>query len=662
MTSTAYKGPAAANTPRTDANCDEESLQIRLRHLETQNAELKLQEQALSGQINTQRIAIEKLNARSSELQAVIDTQKTEESQYRKLFDLAPVGYLSMDENGIIEKINLAGTCFLHLPSIYLVNTTFSTYLCDEDRELLRDHLKSVANSHLSLTWQVKLKLHDGTECSVMLATSAIRSKKSLEMRYQVMIIDITQQLKTETLLRNANEYLDELAHHDPLTRLPNRVMFTDRLQSMILERTSEKAKIGIIYLDLDGFKPINDTLGHQTGDKVLCTIAGRLGKHLHSADTVARIGGDEFTVILDNPKSADDAIAQAKRIGDIIRQPIHTSEGTVSVSCSMGISLYPEHAQRTDELVKGADAAMYQAKNAGRDQVRLFCKESIESTCRLSQLETSLPFVIRDNQLELHFQPIYNTATLTIVSLEALLRWKHPILGLISPAEFIPLAEKSDCIIDIGKWVLHTACKQANAWRREGFEFPIAVNVSTRQLLESNFADQVSQTLKQFQLDARSLEIEITESAIMIDHHKNREPLLNLRNAGHIITIDDFGAGHSSLARLVHLPVSRLKIDRMFTCDIDRSEKMRSIIKSIISMAHGLGLRVVSEGIELASQLEFLDQANCDAVQGFMMSRAKLPEDITKLLRLDREKVNGLCLDLPELGLEKMSSLHPET
>jgi len=634
---------------------DTTALQARLHILESQNAELESTEHDLRGQICAQRLALAELEGRSKELQNVIAEQKANEFRYRDLFHLAPVGYLAMDEDGMIKKVNLAGTLYLQLSSVNLVNTPFSLYLSDEDKIKLTEHLASVANSRLSMKWQVTLTLPDGSTRPVMLATSAIRARNPATRNFQVMIIDIAEQLETEKLLRNANGYLEELAHHDPLTRLPNRTLFTDRLESLVAKNAAERKKVGVIYFDLDGFKPINDTLGHHVGDKVLCMVAERVRDQIGDAGLVARLGGDEFAVILDNPRSAADAFEKARGIADTIRTPMALEEGSVNVSGSIGLSMYPEHATRAEELVRGADAAMYKAKQAGRDQVRLYSRESVESFSRQSVLETSLARALANDELELHFQPIYNTTTLTMVSVEALLRWQHPTLGTVSPGEFIPLAEKTDRIVDIGRWVLESACKQARAWHNQGFDLPVAVNVSTRQLLEPDFANLVASTLRQFQLSPQSLEIEITESALITDHTRCRDALQQLQSAGHIVTIDDFGTGRSSLARLVHLPVSRLKIDRMFVSDIEHSAPMRAVIKSIINMAHELDMRVVSEGIEKASQLEFLAEIGCDAVQGFMMSRAELPGDITKLLRLDREKISGLCLDLPHLGLEKI-------
>ena len=582
------------------------------------------------------KMLVTEYEARADEQRVMLEDQKSTAKKYRHLFDLAPVGYLSMDEDGIITKINLAGTYLLRKPSSRIVKTPFSDYLVDEDQASLSERLMTAANSHLSMKWQVSLRLSDGTQRPVMLSTSAINARKSGELVFQVVIIDIEQQLNTEKLLRNANDYLDHLAHHDPLTNLPNRTVFTDKLQSLIAVRASTSERFGVLYFDLDGFKPINDTLGHHVGDAVLCEVADRVRLNLRPCDTIARIGGDEFTVILDQPDSAEEAILRAQRIADVIRAPIVVGDETVSVTSSMGLSLYPDHATKVNELVKGADAAMYQAKNAGRDQVRVFSRESVETSSRSSTIETSLPQALPNNQLQLFYQPIYSVDTSKVVSVEALLRWQHPTLGLISPADFIPLAEKTERIIAIGKWVLETACKQARAWHDMGLTQPIAINVSTRQLLEPGFADLVSDALIRYELKAQALEIEITESALILDQHRCRMALQQLRNAGHIVTLDDFGTGHSSLARLVHLPVARLKVDRMFIKDIDHSSPMRSVIKSIVNMAHELGLSVVSEGVEKTSQLDYLAAIGCDAVQGYMMSMAKPGNEITELLQSD--------------------------
>lgn len=644
--------PGSAPGPTGDAQW--QFLRERLEVLESQNAELELRELQLQDQIASQRVVLAELRGRSDELTQQLKEYKSTESRFRQLFELAPVSHLLLDEEGRIEQVNLAATCLLRQPSVQLVNTLFTAFLCKDDHSRLNSRLLSVSETHLAMKWQVTLRLRNGSTQRVLLVSSCIRTLSAKKLKYQILIVDISQQLSTEKLLRDANDYLQKLAHHDPLTNLPNRTMFEDSLQSLLAERAARKGRVGIIYFDLDGFKPINDTLGHHVGDQVLCHVAERVRQNLGPSDMIARIGGDEFTIILSDPKDEAAAVKVAQSIARIISAPMNLGGVEVCVSSSMGVSLYPDHALKTADLVKGADAAMYQAKQAGRDQVRLFSRASVESYSRLSRLETCLVRALVDNQLELYYQPIYNTVSLTIESIEALIRWHHPELGIISPAEFIPLAEKSERIVEIGKWVVNAACSQAHQWREQGFSKPIAINVSTRQLLEPDFASFVQRTLNRYELPSRALEIEITESAIMIDHQRSRDTLAQLQNAGHVVTIDDFGTGHSSLARLVHLPVSRLKIDRMFIRDLDLSEQMRSVISSIIKMAHRLNMQVVSEGVEQASQLEFLAQNKCDAVQGFMMSRAELPSDISRLLRLDSERVSDFCPDLPQLGLER--------
>jgi diguanylate cyclase (GGDEF)-like protein len=409
--------------------------------------------------------------------------------------------------------------------------------------------------------------------------------------------------------------------------------MLSDLLQNQMAEKSRNQQRLGIIYFDLDGFKPVNDTLGHLAGDQVLCEIADRVRKALGPNDTVARLGGDEFTIVLDNPENAEVAVATARKISHLIRQPIIIENTKVCVTSSMGISLFPDHARQMEELLKGADAAMYKAKSAGKDQVCLFSRQTLELTDRMASLETSMSCPLYKQQLQLHYQPIVNTNTNEIESVEALIRWEHPTLGIIFPNEFIPIAEKSNHILDIGGWVLEKVCEQKRAWLDEGIEINIAINISARQFFETDFADQVAACLKKHTIPASSIELEITESTVMIDYQRCRETLHQLKAMGHTITVDDFGTGYSALARLAQLPVSRLKIDRMFIKDIDACGKMKSLVKSIINMAHELELQVISEGIEKKTQLQSILDMKSDFFQGFLISTAKAAIEISSLL-----------------------------
>lgn len=642
---------------KLSANEEISALKQKVDTLEQHNTDLQFKEHGLQNELAQHQISLAEAESRGRAYEHLLQEQKLTETRFRELFSLAPVAYASVSDTGIIENINLAGTSILRYPSSMLRNSAFSDYLEESDKPLFTEHLRSVSASSLSLKCNVRLKCSDGSIKSVMLATTAVRARQSVGLSYQVMMIDIAHQIETENRLRNAKDYLEQLAHHDPLTDLPNRMMFSDELHSAIAQCNAQNQKLALLYFDLDGFKPVNDTLGHHTGDKVLCEIADRLRLHIDKKATVARLGGDEFTLILRDPADADEAVKYAQTIARIINQPMVFNENDVQVSSSIGVSLFPDHAITADDLIKGADAAMYRAKKSSRGQVELCSKESTAIAGRQSIIETSLLKGIQDEQFELNFQPIYLTKSLTIMSVEALIRWNHPELGRVPPSEFIPLAEKSQHIVELGKWILDAACKQARLWRNEGFFAPIAINVSTRELMHSGFDTSVKNALHRYQLPCECLEFEITESAIMSDQKVCTSTLKKIQSAGHIISIDDFGTGYSSLARLAHLPVSRLKIDRMFISDIDNCEQARSIVKSIIFMAHELGLEVVCEGIEQRSQLEFLEINGSDAVQGFMMSRAELPEAITQLMQLDKERISGLCQDLPQLGLERISS-----
>ena len=632
-------------------------LKQRIEVLEQHANDLQARENRLQNELNDHRISLAEAKSRSQTFELLLNELRQADTRFRELFSLAPVAYASINGSGIIENINLAGTSILRYPSSSLLQSPFSDYLDSADIPVYTEHLRSVSSSSLSLKCKVTLKCADNTLRPVMLVTTAIRARQIGALSYQIMMIDITHQLETENRLHKAKDYLEKLAHHDALTHLPNRMKFTDDLHSSIAQAKSGNQKLALLYFDLDGFKPVNDTLGHQAGDKVLCEIADRLRSYVNNNVSVARLGGDEFTLILRGTADADEAVLFANALATQIKQPILVDDNEVHVSSSIGVSVFPDHARTANELIQGADAAMYRAKRIDRGCVNLCSRESTAIANRRSIIETTLAKAIQDEQFELYFQPIYTTKTLTINSVEALVRWHHPDLGMLSPAEFIPLAEKSQRIVELGKWIVNAACKQARSWHDEGIFTPIAINVSTSELMYADFYSVITEALTKNQLPSKSLEFEITESAIMSDKHVGTSTLQQMRDAGHIISIDDFGTGHSSLARLAQLPVSRLKIDKTFMDDLDNSAESRAIVRSIVVMAHELGLEVVSEGIEQSSQLEFLETIGCDAVQGFMMSRAKLPDAVTRLMRLDKQKISGLCRDLPQPLLERVSS-----
>ena len=628
-----------ADATPTTASKLTDSLKAQLTFLKYRNQYLEQTNGTLQARIDDLQTSLSINECRCKELELTIQEQQKSNRNYRQLFNLAPLGSLSLNAEGHIERVNLAATCILKRSSTRLVNSHFSNLLSSNDQDSLPEKLNEAARSSLSTKWQATLELENGSTHQVLLAISAMNINASEPVRYHVTIVDMKDRLTTEKLLKNANDYLAGLALHDPLTKLPNRTMLSDLLQHQISRKSENGQKLGIIYFDLDGFKPVNDTLGHLAGDHVLCEIANRVKSALGPNDTVARLGGDEFTIILDNPESADIALATARRISQIIRQPIVIEQNKVCVTSSMGISLFPEHARQMDKLLKGADAAMYKAKSAGKDQVCLFSQQALELTDRMAVVETSMASPGFKQQLQLHFQPIVTANTDRIESVEALIRWHHPALGTIAPSEFIPIAEKSNHILEIGTWVLEKACEQKRAWLDEGVDINIAINVSARQLFETDFAEKLSACLKHYAITASSIEIEITESAIMIDHQRCKDTLQQLKTMGHTITVDDFGTGYSALARLARLPVTRVKIDRMFIKDIDNCQKMRSLVRSIINMAHELDLQVVCEGIEKSSQLQSVLNMRSDFFQGFLISEPKASINILSLLSASSQK-----------------------
>ncbi len=434
--------------------------------------------------------------------------------------------------------------------------------------------------------------------------------------------------------LAQANAELQHQATHDALTRLPNRVLFLDRLGQAIAHGERERRLFAVLVVDLDRFKVINDTLGHGVGDQLLIEVANRLTQSVRAADTVARTGGDEFLLLLTAIHEAPDAAIIAAAIVAALDQPVNIGGSEIHVSASIGISVSPNDGTDADALVAHADEAMYFAKQQGRNGFQFFnAGMSIFSRERLD-LERDLRKALPLKQFELHYQPKLDVSTARMNSVEALLRWRHPIRGLIGPMDIIPLAEESGLMFGIGEWVLREACRQARQWQTDGLPFiRIAVNISPSHFRQPKFLDMVRSALLDHDLEPQYLEIELTETTVMDHADGSVEILEHLSRMGVLVSIDDFGTGYSSMSYLRRFPIDKLKIDRSFIKDLTTHPDAASIVKAIVSLAHSLQLKVVAEGVETADQLEQLRILGCDQFQGFYRSAAILPGQIASFM-----------------------------
>jgi diguanylate cyclase (GGDEF)-like protein len=436
----------------------------------------------------------------------------------------------------------------------------------------------------------------------------------------------------TET--KRAEKQIERLAYEDALTGLANRVRFEDRLGIALAAARRESHPLAVLFIDLDRFKVVNDSLGHKVGDVLLQQVADRLLPLIRLSDTLARVGGDEFVLLLSKIDQRESAGIVARKIQETFRKPFRIGLRELFVTPSIGISVFPEDGDDADALVKNADVAMYVAKQRGRDNYQFYSRSGQRGGLERLELESKLHHAIDNEEFRVHFQPHVSLRNGVITGMEALVRWKHPTRGILLPADFISLAEDSGLIVDLGMLVLKLACRQARAWRNKGYrDLSIAVNLSIRQLQEADFASRVQDVLEETALPPGQLRLEITESVAMQNLDISIEALGKLKRLGVGITMDDFGTGYSSLSYLKILPVDTLKIDRSFIRDVARDTNDASIVRASIVLAHELRLRVVAEGVETPDQLHFLRQHQCDEVQGFLFSPAVPAEKLEALL-----------------------------
>jgi diguanylate cyclase (GGDEF)-like protein/PAS domain S-box-containing protein len=551
------------------------------------------------------------------------------EKRYRLLFERNLAGVFRTTLEGRVLECNHAAARIFGYdsPEEVLAVPVASLYPTASDREAFLRALKS----EKSLTnHEMRFRRKNGDSVWVMLNISLVEDDSGIARIVEGTFVDITER-------KIAEERVQSLAYYDVLTGLPNRILLRDRLSNALATARRQNHKVALLFLDLDRFKIINDSLGHSVGDLLLQDVAERLKRCAREQDTVSRLSGDEFLIVLTAVKDGADTAVAAERFMDAMAAGFVIQGHSLSISCSLGISVFPEHGADSETLIKNADAAMYKAKDGGRNNFQFFTADMSAQAVERLTLENGLRLALDKKELFLVYQPQMNIATGKIIGLEALLRWQHPTLGLVPPDKFIRIAENSGLIMPIGEWVLRTACSQARKWQEEGLSIvPVAVNVSAVQFRQEDFPEIVRRVLHETGLAPQYLELELTESLLLSNADVVFSVLQQLTAMGLRLAIDDFGTGYSSLSYLKKFPVSKLKIDRSFIRDIAVNPDDMAITTAIISMAKSLNLKVIAEGVENEAQMSFLRAHECDEIQGYYFCKPLAADEVADKLRAD--------------------------
>lgn len=563
--------------------------------------------------------------------------------RYIRLYDLAPVGYLTISAKGLMLETNQTFVNMLGMERQHLINQPLSAHIVQPDQDAYYLFISQLRKAKQQKTCELRMSRQDQDSTS---AANVIQSFGAEERSWFWVRIDsrpllngkgevsnINLSISDITNFKLASDKLEHLATYDQLTHLPNRYLLETELNHRINAAKRFDEKFAILFIDLDNFKFINDTMGHAYGDILLQSVAKQLTDHLRDYDMVARFGGDEFVLLMPQIKDNTEVVAVVDKIIKEFSSVFYLDKEEAFITTSIGISMFPDDGKTVGELLQHADAAMYRAKDAGRGRYCFFTKTMNDELRRHQLITSELRSSLAKQEFSLNYQPLVDPQTGNIKSCEALIRWL-PVDGeLISPTEFIPVAEKSELINRIGEWVINEACRQRAEWKEMGLlDFRIDINLSGRQFLQNNFMDILERYLAKYHLSASEIGIELTENVLIQADKNNSSNLNNLNESGMQISIDDFGTGYSSLSCLRRLPVHNLKIDQEFIRDAPRNDSDRCIMEAIVAVGHRLGLKVIAEGIETEEQHKLAQEIGCDLGQGFFLHK---PMESNKLYTL---------------------------
>jgi diguanylate cyclase (GGDEF)-like protein/PAS domain S-box-containing protein len=622
-----------------------------------QNAQQTLQHAMMSGEVTTFQCRIKRLDGATRHLllngQVIHDAQKKPLKLIGTSQDITEYISLKQHTNEISDILECSSN------EIYIINKETFKYLyvnkgaCEAlgytKEELLTQDVFAI-NPNLTMEKVLQLQaLYDATGKGIINKTIHKREDGSTyhvqsyihpivynnQDAYVLFDVDITQIHEAQQTIQEQNLKLHYQTNYDKLTNLPNRTRFKDILAQTIETAQLRNEQFAVLFIDLDQFKKINDSFGHNLGDEILVELSKKINDSIRIENTLARLGGDEFAIIIKDIKNMQVPSKVARKILNIIKENLEIQGNKFYISASIGISLFPQDADNAEDIVKFADAAMYKAKDEGRDNFQFYSSDMTTLAFERVLLQSNLRIAIQEEQFIVHYQPQYDTNTNTIVGMEALVRWQHPELGLIPPNNFIPLAEESGLIIEIDRIVMKKAMKQFQEWYALGLQPGIlSLNLAMKQLASHSFINELITVMQEHQFNPYWLELELTESQVMNNPDSAIKKLKEINELGIDIAIDDFGTGYSSLAYLKKLPLDKLKIDQSFIRDLDVDEDDKAIAKAIIGLGESLNLKIIAEGVETKEQLEFLQQNRCHYIQGYFYSRPIPAEQMTQLLK----------------------------